>query len=156
MGNFFFPSETLASHKAWRYGYLSELCLSEDEVKLEIYPYKFVFDKVIMLVGEEKEHFWKYMDCLCRPIANEEVLRHLFDSWCLTQDYIERLSLYKKEYFADGCMKEVKTLKNILNCEAHNELVKNSLMMIFESRVEESKLRVVIIRKLQNMKIIEM
>lgn len=151
MGNFFFPSPVLASNKSWVYGYLSELTLSGDDIKLEIYPYKFDFDKVSMLQSEEKEHFMKYMECLCKPISSAEEIQSLFDSWCLTQDYIEGLSLYEKEYLSDGHQLEVKALKNIFHCEAHNELVKNTLMMIFESRVEAAKAGVEIIHKLQNM-----
>ena len=107
-----------------------------------------------MLVGEEKADFMKYMMCLCAPIKNSEEIQKLFDSWCLTQGYINRLADYKKEYFADGHTVDVKAFKNIFCCEAHNELVKNTFMMIFESRVEAARAGVENIRKLQNMECI--
>lgn len=154
MGNFFFPSEVFAKNKSWVYGYMSELDINEKGMQLEIYPYKFDADKLTLLEREEKADFMKYMRCLCEPIKNSEEIQKLFDSWCLTQGYIDRLAEYKTEYFADGHATDVKAMKNIFGCEAHNELVKNTFMMIFESRVEAARVGVENIRKLQNMECI--
>lgn len=150
MGNFFFP-RAAQRKKTWDYGYLCELDISKDDVKLEIYPYKFDLDKVTMLQGGEKAHFMKYMKELCEPIKDSKKIQSLFDSWCLTQTYINSLEQYKAEYFADGYAEEVKGLKNVFGCEAHNELVKNTFQMIFESRVEAARKGVGLIRKLQEM-----
>lgn len=151
MGNFFFPSDALAKHKTWFYGYMSALDIKGNEINLEIYPYKFDMDKLTLLKGEEKEQFMDYMKCLCSPIKHADEIQRLFDSWCLTQGYIDRLGKYKTEYFADGFAEEVKAFKNIFCCEAHNELVKNTFMMIFESRLEAARTGVEVISKLQNM-----
>ena len=95
MGNFFFPSDTLAKHKSWFYGYMSAVDIIGKEIKLEIYPYKFDMNKLTLLKGEEKEQFMDYMKCLCSPIKHADEIQRLFDSWCLTQDYINRLVQYK-------------------------------------------------------------
>lgn len=58
------------------------------------------------------------------------------------------------EQFADGHTEEIKAIKNILNCEAHNEVIKNALMLTFESRLEEAKPRMELIRKLRNLECI--
>lgn len=150
MGNFFFPITT-EHHKSWFYGYLSELNILEEKIELKIHPYKFGFDKVSLLEGDEKYNFDKYFECLCRPISNEEEIRAYFDSWCTGQDYIHILERYRRAYFSDGYAVEVKALKNLFGCEAHNELVENTFMMIFESRVNEAKRNFEIIRKLQEM-----
>lgn len=150
MGNFFFPS-TYPHAKSWFYGYMSELELTENAIGLEIHPYKFDFDKITMLKDEEKEQFLEYMKYLCEPISSQRELQKLFDSWCLTQNYAERLAAYKKELFSDGNEEMVKTIKNIFGCEAHNELLKNTFMMLFESRVEQARHGLEWISKLQNM-----
>ncbi|MBE5873727.1 MAG: CapA family protein [Lachnospiraceae bacterium] len=155
MGNFFFPrASTDKKRKTWDYGYLSELDISDDEVKLEIYPYSFDLEKVTMLQGEENADFMRYMGCLCQPLKDSKKIQSLFDSWCLTQGYINSLEQYKTEYFADGYAEEVMGLKNVFGCEAHNELVKNTFLMIFESRVEAARAGVEVIRKLQAMECI--
>lgn len=152
MGNFFFPcANTDKKRKTWDYGYLSELDFSNDDVKLKIYPYKFDLDKVTMLEGKEKDDFMKYMECLCEPLKDSKRIQSLFDSWCLTQTYINSLEQYKTEYFADGFAEEVKGLKNVFGCEAHNELVKNTFQMIFEARIDDARAGVEEIRKLQKM-----
>ena len=153
MGNFFFPT-TKQMEKSWFYGYMSELELTKQGVCLEIYPYKFDFEKLTVLQGEEKSEFLKYMQCLCEPIGNEDKLQQLFDSWCLTQGYAVILTRYKEELFADGHAFEVKGLKNLFNCEAHNELMKNTFMMLFESRMEAARPGAEKIKKLQNMEYI--
>ncbi|MBR4059464.1 MAG: CapA family protein [Lachnospiraceae bacterium] len=150
MGNFFFPT-TGKKRKNWNYGYLSQLDINDEEVKLSIYPYKFDMDKVTMLEGKEKADFMKYMECLCAPLKDSKRIQSLFDSWCLTQNYINSLEQYKTEYFSDGYAEEVKGLKNVFWCEAHNELVKNTFQLIFESRIETARTGVEIIRKLQDM-----
>ena len=150
MGNFFFPTYK-QQVKSWFYGYMSELELTEDGVGLEIHPYKFDFDQLTVLKGEEKNKFFEYMRCLCEPISNPGELQNLFDSWCLTQGYAEILTRYKAELFADGHACEVKGLKNLFCCEAHNELMKNTFEMLFESRVEEARPGMERIYRLQNM-----
>ncbi len=156
MGNFFFPrASTDKKRKTWDYGYLSQLDISDNDVRLEIYPYKFDMDKVTMLQGEEKADFMKYMECLCKPLKDSKRIQSLFDSWCLTQNYTNNLTQYKTEYFADDFAEEVKNLKNVFGCEAHNELVRNTLFMIFEGRVEAARAGVEEIRKLQEMECVD-
>ena len=56
--------------------------------------------------------------------------------------------------FADGKTDEIKHLKNIFGCEAHNELIRNSMYMIYESRVEAARPRAAMIEKLQRMELL--
>ncbi|MBR3761258.1 MAG: CapA family protein [Lachnospiraceae bacterium] len=149
MGNFFFPRAE--QNKSWFYGYMSELEFTENGVHLEIHPYKFDFEKLTVLKGEEKERFLKYMQCLCEPLCDVKKLQQLFDSWCLTQGYAVLLTRYREELFEDGHAFEVRGLKNLFNCEAHNELMKNTFMMLFESRVEAARPGIEQIKSLQNM-----
>lgn len=150
MGNFFFPHK-LNKQKSWYYGYISELTFEEKETKLHIHPYKFDFDGIVLLKGQEKEAFLQYMACLCGPIGNDKELKELFDSWCSVSGYVNRLTEYKEAYFENGHSEEIKAVKNLYGCEAHNEVIKNALMMIYESRIEDARQGIEKIRKLQNM-----
>jgi len=153
MGNFFFPHKK-DKEKSWYHGYMSELDISRDGISMEIYPYKFDFDKITLLQGEEKAYFLKYMECLCKPIKDHKELQKWFDAWCASSGYVTRLAEFLPEQFADGHTEEVKAIKNILNCEAHNEVIKNALMLTFESRLEEAKPRMELIKKLRNLECI--
>ena len=91
------------------------------------------------------------MACLCGPIGNDKELKELFDSWCSVSGYVNRLTEYKEAYFENGHSEEIKAIKNLYGCEAHNEVIKNALMMIYESRIEDARQGIEKIRKLQNM-----
>ena len=59
---------------------------------------------------------------------------------------------YRPEMVAEGA-ESVKALKNVFSCEAHNELVKNTLKLIFEGRCADYQGEVDYIKRLQNVKI---
>lgn len=153
MGNFFFPAKNRKSI-SWFYGYMSELDIEQGSIRLAIHPYRFDYDGVTMLKGSEREEFMLYMEQLNKPIGDVQELQRLFDSWCLTSGYTAELAQFKAEYISDGCSEKVKVIKNILCCEAHSELVKNTLRMIFESRLGIAADRVEYIKSLQNMQIV--
>lgn len=152
MGNFFFPIETPWS-VSWSYGYMSMLDVSRDGVKFEPVSYKFDMQGIKILSGGEKEHFEKYLGVISEPIKNPEKLQNLFDSWCLTQGYFSLLSGYRDDLFSDGKTEEIKHIKNVFCCEAHNELVKNTVSMIYENRVEKARAGVQVIEKLKRLEI---
>ncbi len=154
MGNFFFPANR--SHiKAWNYGYLSMVDFTENGAELEIFPYKFDFEGHYMLDGEEKEEFLKYMDILNNAFKDEEEHQKWFDAWCTTQlHYANALTSYNADILTSNVQSENVRAKNVFNCEAHNEVVRNILNMAYECRFEEAKERVPLIKKLQEIELI--
>ncbi|MBQ9784467.1 MAG: CapA family protein [Clostridia bacterium] len=163
MGNFFFPMGGNGfswgeRDRAWFYGYMSELALCDGACSLTVHPYRFDDDGITMLTGEEKAKFDAYMDYINAPIADDARLSALFDSWCLIPSrfgYYRSLSTFDMEWLADGNRRTVTDLKNVFGCEAHNELVKNMLAMIYDERVEAARDGVDVILKLQNMELPE-
>jgi poly-gamma-glutamate synthesis protein (capsule biosynthesis protein) len=151
MGNFFFPANV--KEQSWYYGYMTQLEFTEETVNLAIHPYRFDYEGVKMLSGEDIAYFTRYMQVLCEPIGNEDALQELFDSWHYIGGYIHGFDWFEPHYIADGWSRQVKDMKNIFNCEAHNELVRNTFNMVFEGRMEKAKGLVEFIQKLQNMQI---
>lgn len=135
------------------YGYMTQLEFTEETVNLAIHPYRFDYEGVKMLSGEDIAYFTRYMQVLCEPIGNEDALQELFDSWHYIGGYIHGFDWFEPHYIADGWSRQVKDMKNIFNCEAHNELVRNTFNMVFEGRMEKAKGKVEFIQKLQNMQI---
>ncbi len=154
MGNFFFPLSKQSRLKVWNYGYMTELHITDDAVSMEVHPYTFNLDGITVFEGEEKAAFMKYLACLCAPIGDPAEIQAWFDSWCLTSSYSYIIGNYKQEMFADGNADAIKAIKNIFGCEAHNELVRNTMFMIYEGHVESAKARLPLIEKLQNLEII--
>lgn len=154
MGNFFFPANR--SHlKSWNYGYIAQVDFTADNATLEIFPYKFDYEGHYMLEGAEKEDFLKYIEVLNGTFKDEEEVQKWFDAWCTTQvHYANALTSYKEEILTSNNQVENTRAKNALNCEAHNEVVRNILNMAYECRFEEAKERVPLIKKLQELELI--
>jgi len=150
MGNFYFPTAKLQK-KFWYCGYMTELNIEADSISLVIHPYRFDSESFTVLESAEKEEFLGYIADISAPIADPAEIQAWFDSWCLTSTYLNNLTKFKPEMFADGMAEEIRSVKNLFGCEAHNELLRNTLFMIYESRIEAARPRVEIIKRLQNM-----
>lgn len=153
MGNFFFPVKGDYT-PSWNWGYMTELEIAGEKMTVTPHPYRFDADGITLLAGEELSHFMEYLRVISAPIGDAAEMQAWFDSWCMTQGYIYTLSNFKREMFADGFKAVIPPIKNIFGCEAHNELVRNTLYMIYEERVEAARPRVELIRKLQAMEVI--
>ncbi|MBQ9545581.1 MAG: CapA family protein, partial [Clostridia bacterium] len=135
LGNFFFP-ESATQKESWRHGYLCTLNIENGKTAAGIDPYRFDENGVKMLSGEEKEKFREYFDFISAPIKDEKLLEDLFDAWCMTSfSYAKKLGDFRVEMINDDSVNAIKSIKNVLGCEAHNELVRNTMYMIFERRV---------------------
>ncbi len=157
MGNFYFPHFPMAKEEnpAWFYGYMTELNVTNEGVSLAIHPYSFD-DSITLLKGEELAHFEDYMRYLCAPIASEREIASWFDSWCLVPSrfgYYAKLFPILPEMANDTSAAQFTPLKNVMGCEAHNELLKNMLYMLYEGRVEAARAGVARIQALQQMQI---
>lgn len=153
MGNFFFPwgGERLPS---WFYGYMSVLDFKENQIDIEIVPYRFDINGHYILHGEEKEFFMKYMDYLCGAIKDKKRIKEYFDSWSIMWG-VKRLVPYL--CYTDDLLKDAPTsimrMKNVLCCEAHNEVVRNAFKIMYDGRIEEAGKFIPEIEKLQQMQL---
>jgi len=152
MGNFFFPYNN--EHKSWYYGYLTQLHINGGKFNIEIHPYKFDFHSHVLLDGAEKDHFMKYIVNISSVIKDEKRLREFFDSWCVLPElhYLRELLQYSDEMLKKG-PRSVMAMKNILCCEAHNELVRNVFRIMYEGNFEAAGKHIKTIKMLQNMEL---
>lgn len=156
MGNFYFPrfeEETEESLKgAWYHGYMAELEI-EEEIKLTIHPYHFTKNKVEVLKGERYDKFMAYMDTLIAPISDRKKLQALFDSWCTFEGVGYAGSLLYTPDVLHGGAEGAKRMKNIFSCEAHNELVRNLMLICYEDRFDEAEKGADYVRSLQKIEL---
>ena len=153
MGNFFFPKEGERG-KFWDYGYLTLLDVTDGKVSYEIIPYTFGVGFHRILRGEEREYFLRYVDRLSAPLSDPKAIRDYFCAWCAKfgiKNLLFRTSFDKS--MLDGTPKDVALIKNILGCEAHNEVVTTSAAMIYEGRLHDYDHLIPEIDKLQNLEI---
>lgn len=145
MGNFFFPSEN--ERPTWGVGYMVQLTLTADGIELEPIPYTYDFDHHTPMEGTQKERFLSYLAELNAPIDDPEALQAYFDGWCMKagMKYAAHLSIP-----LDAEPSRLARLRNNFTCEAHNELICNTLQILFEQRQEEAKKTLPEIERLQN------
>lgn len=164
MGNFFFPVPKTEGTRlpTWNFGYMAELNVTEDSVRLEVLPYRFDTETHVVLDGEEKKRALEYIEYISRPISDERLLREYFDAWCMISalGYPDRNKLIKivEEYtagaeknFASDVEKRFVKMKNVLGCEAHNELLVNTFNILYENRSDSALARADEILRLQKL-----
>ena len=163
MGNFFFPKpgHMNALFASWLYGYMTELDITEERVKLEIIPYKFSEDEHTALAGEELDGFLKYLEYIKSPIGDAGRLSALFNSWCVIaaigyegkDAYMSIFDKFTKNKIAPEKLKEMCPIKNLLSCEAHAELMRASFNLIYSGGLEKAIAGVPEILALREMKL---
>lgn len=144
MGNFFFPSQN--ERPTWGVGYMVQLTWDKKGIALEPIPYSFDFDRHEPMEGAQRERFLAYLQELNAPIGDPEALQRYFDGWCMEagMKYANHLSIP-----LDAEPARLARLRNNFTCEAHNELVCNTLQILFEQRQEEAKKSLPEIERLQ-------
>ena len=155
MGNFYFPVDRLLKpNPAWNYGYMVQLDLKTDGCSLEIIPYTFNFDRHHPLSGEEKADFLEYLAHLCVVIGDKKLLEEYFDSWCAISGLHNHLDMveFTENMYTDG-PNSVKVMRNLFSCEAHNELLRRSLQILYEGRQNKAGKHIDEIKRLQQMKL---
>ena len=154
MGNFFFPSgKSSREHKLWNFGYMTSLDVKADGISMEIIPYHFDFDHFTLLKGEEKAYFMKYMAYLNETLTDKKRTKEYFDAWSLIRaQWLLPILNFTPDMFELGAP-AMKTIKNIFCCEAHYEVVRNALTIIYDGRMEEANQKRAAIETLQNYEI---
>lgn len=146
MGNFFFPKkceDDTYKTNPWYFGYLTELNITNENIELEIIPYRStplgMMEGTQLILGEEKQSFMHYLEELTEPISSPEKLQYYFNIWCSIEGvmYAQNLN-YSKEMESNNTSL-CRHLKNALSCEAHNELIKNTLNLCYFDELDKYK-----------------
>ena len=91
----------------------------------------------------------EYLEELSKPISDQDEMLKLFEAWCTIMgigSYLKYIN-FQQEMYND--VKKVSPVKNLLSCEAHIELMKHSLRLIYEGRTEEARTLVPYIEQMQ-------
>lgn len=143
-GNFYFPPRP-TSLPCWFIGYLPKFyCDQQGCYALELIPYYNHQKKIEPLHGEEKELFFQYLNKLNAPIQEDEILERLFDAWCVVYGaggYLPAFfNLPKPDTWSECIGNETwLRVKNIFCCESHHDLLRNTLLLLEQGKLEEAK-----------------
>lgn len=153
MGNFYFPWRE-RKNESWYYGYMTVLDIKDGKVGYEIIPYTFDDNYHKVLKGEERVKFMRYIDYISAPLSDPKKIREYFGAWCVKLGVRGLLpSLKFDEEMLAGNPRVIARFKNLLGCEAHNELMTASAKLIYDGKVEEYSKLIPEIERLQQMEI---
>lgn len=153
MGNFFFPWKE-KKPPFWYHGYMTLLDVDDSGVKYEIIPYVFDKDYHKVLKGEERVKFMRYMDYISAPLSDPKKIREYFGAWCVKMGVRGFLPGFAFEpEMLSGDPRKIARFRNLLGCEAHNELLTTSARIIYDGNVEKYAELIPEIERLQNMEI---
>ncbi len=148
-GNFYFPyPEFSGSQKGcWKTGYLSKFHCDEKGVyALELQPYKFSMTAISTLEPEDEKLFFEYYEKISAVIQDPEKIQKYFEAWCTHSgiSYLscmnhEKVQNWPPDWNSHEIVKSWLSRRNLFTCEAHNDLMKQTLRLIEEYRIDEAK-----------------
>jgi len=114
-------------------------------VGLEIIPHHFrpCGEAVLHLDGAERTRFFRYYNFISEIIADPARVQRIFDAWCLTRMDKEFCFIgapfYPADWLDTPSYKRLLAVRNIHTCEAHNEVLTNTLRILAERRELEAR-----------------
>ena len=153
-GNFYFPPRP-TSLPCWYIGYVPKFHFDANGAyAMELLPYFNLKQALTLLDEAETETFFAYLDGLCAPVADEKELQKIFDAWC-AQDgfagYAGGLFGVPKPESADRreSVQKLLGLRNLLTCQAHHDLLRNTMLLLEQYRFAADMEKVALIKAAQ-------
>ncbi|NMA47113.1 MAG: CapA family protein [Lentisphaerae bacterium] len=150
LGNFYFPERKVQADDPtdfWYTGYMVRFSIDKGgATAMELIPTTFSpeADSVRPLSDKQREGFFNYINTISAPIADMQELRRFFECWAACSGYPRALvkpAWTPEDFDAPAPNPKLLALRNLLTCEAHNELITTYLRLVEEGRREEALAR---------------
>ena len=146
-GNFFFPRAPYNPKSFWWSGYLPKFTFDrEGATAVEILPYRFRPDpwRIECFPETQQAAFLRYLSELSALIADPENVQSLFEAWSAKRSNILNAICsgtwpWPKDFQDSQQVKEVLSLRNLLTCEAHHEVLITVMRLVEEYRLEAAQ-----------------
>lgn len=144
-GNFLFGYPGHGSPlESWYYGYLPRIEFGGPQPDFTVHPYCFSSDgrHITLLAGSQLERFMAYLSRISAVIADPIELQKHYEGWCILEGGKRLHGLMHSgrpvETGHPGAVTDLDTLilRNILTCEAHNDLAKTYIRIVCDGRYE--------------------
>ena len=128
----------------------------ECAVGLEVIPHHFrpCGEAVLRLDAAERGRFFRHYNHISAAIADPALVQRIFDAWCLTRIDKEFCYIGKPFHPADWLdrvsYKRLLAVRNIHTCEAHNEVMTNTLRILAERRELDARAGLPLLQTLMN------
>ena len=149
-GNFYFPSLRASKPRSvtWFGGYLVKFhCDRRGAFALELQPIQLDESGKLRLPSPAREAlFFRMLEEFGAIIDDPRHLGRCFDGWCTQSGLSYMKAMYKMPPrepapdFTDPALADtLAPVKNIFGCEAHNELLRRTLLLITEHRLADAR-----------------
>lgn len=161
-GNLFFPRRPGQTEDTrttlWRFGYMAKVCFDSDgPFAIDLLPYSFTEEKVIPLPEPQRSEFISYIEKLSATIQDTDLLQLYFDAWCTESGIsyfggnIQSVPQNWKAQLKDHeGVKSFLGFRNLFTCEAHNDLIRNTLLLAERGELDTASDLLPHIHALQN------
>ncbi len=146
LSNFIFDCKEIYEGYNWWYGFMVRLNFSDSRaVSLQVIPHHCMphGEKVTLLEGTERAGFFKYLSYISEIIKIPDEVRKYYNAWCARSvdgGYFSRLGkpFYPIDWQDEDSVKDFMAVRNLHTCEAHNELITNTLRIVEERALEKA------------------
>lgn len=158
-GNFYFDSAfDFCTENMWSIGYMLKLSLDKKGAfALSVHPYNIEFDgsKINLFTGEKKAKFNAYLAEISAIIKDEDKANKMFDAWVAGhgESFIQYYAPFADLSSFNKDPKELPTspaARNLLTCEAHNELFTRHMSLYLDGQLEKAKELIFEVERLGN------
>ncbi len=145
VGNFYFTGKGMwkPTQTCSNYGLIANVKISDNGVAVETIPVYTNEEgtKITLLEGDEKKRLLDYIDKISEPIKDREKLVHMFKGWCMSRgfDYAKGNAFLDEYFEADKQPAPVAKIQNLYDCEAHNELIRTTMTILYEGEFAKAK-----------------
>jgi hypothetical protein len=142
----------------WSIGYMVKLSLDKQGAfALSVHPYNIEFDgtRINLFIGKKKAKFNTYLAEISAIIKDEDKTQKMFDAWVAIhgKTFLQYYTAFIDLDSFDKDPKEIPTspaARNLLTCEAHNELLTTQMSLYLDGRLDEAKELIPEINRLDN------
>lgn len=139
VGNFFFPRKNIILYRNWNVGYVVRLLIKSDKsINFQPIPVGFdIWGKKFYKINFKS--FINYYTAISKPICDDNKLEELYKGWVLYSGR-KHYEILKYCISNNGNDYLNNIVKNLLSCEAHNELLTSYLnLQYYEKKANYEK-----------------
>lgn len=147
LGNFYFPWPTDRPYKPsnfWCNGMVASFKVDKKGV-CSVKPIPIHFEQngesVSTLSAAKEKKFYKYLTEISAPLSKWEDIVKYYEAWCVNSGYpniLKNYTIKPEDFDAKAPNPKLMGLRNLLTCEAHNELLTTYMRLVEEGRLKSA------------------
>jgi len=155
-GNFYFPAREEREGSLWNVGYLTTVSFDKKGAfALEVLPCYQHREELIPFTDKLRRDFDEYLGRINCELDDPERIEDIFEAWCLKAGFNGYFKNFRRERSFENfddrdVVKSWLAIRNLFTCEAHRDLLRKTLLLIEEFRLQDAEKHLPLIEDMQN------